>query len=43
MNRRHALFALALTLGTATAARAADANTVYLQTKDGRDDHRAPA
>ena len=36
MNRRHALLALALTLGTATAAHAVDANTVYLQTKDGR-------
>jgi peptidylprolyl isomerase len=36
MNRRHALLALALTLGTAPAAWAADANTVYLQTKDGR-------
>ena len=36
MNRRHALLALALTLGSATAARAVDANTVYLQTKDGR-------
>jgi peptidylprolyl isomerase len=36
MNRRHALLALALTLGTVQAARAADANTVYLQTKDGR-------
>jgi peptidylprolyl isomerase len=36
MNRRHALLALALTLGTTQAAWAADANTVYLQTKDGR-------
>ena len=36
MNRRHALLALALTLGTAQTAWAADANTVYLQTKDGR-------
>ena len=36
MNRRYALLALALTLGTAQTAWAADANTVYLQTKDGR-------
>ena len=37
MNRRNAVFALALslTLG-ASAARAADANTVFLDTKDGR-------
>jgi len=36
MNRRHALLALALTFGSVTAAQAADANTVYLETKDGR-------
>ncbi len=36
MNRRHALLALALTLGLAGPAAAIDANTVYLQTKDGR-------
>ncbi|WP_375464731.1 peptidylprolyl isomerase [uncultured Methylobacterium sp.] len=38
MNRRNALFALALTagLGLSGAVRAADANTVYLDTKDGR-------
>ena len=36
MNRRHALLALALTLGSVPAARAADANTVFLDTKDGR-------
>ncbi|MCJ2142924.1 peptidylprolyl isomerase [Methylobacterium sp. E-066] len=36
MNRRYALLALALTFGSVTAARAADANTVYLETKDGR-------
>ena len=36
MNRRHALLALALTFGSVTVAQAADANTVYLETKDGR-------
>ncbi len=36
MNRRHALLALALTLGLTGPAAAVDANTVYLQTKDGR-------
>ncbi len=38
MNRRNALCALALTaaLGFSGAARAADDNTVYLETKDGR-------
>jgi peptidylprolyl isomerase len=36
MNRRHALLVLALTFSSVTAARAADANTVYLETKDGR-------
>ncbi|GBU18527.1 MULTISPECIES: peptidylprolyl isomerase [Methylobacterium] len=38
MNRRHAVSALALALSLAAsgAARAADDNTVYLDTKDGR-------
>ncbi len=38
MNRRHAVLALALAagLGLSAPARAADANTVYLDTKDGR-------
>ncbi|MCJ2124662.1 peptidylprolyl isomerase [Methylobacterium sp. J-077] len=36
MNRRNALLALALVFGSVPAARAADANTVYLETKDGR-------
>ncbi|WP_336486141.1 peptidylprolyl isomerase [Methylobacterium nigriterrae] len=38
MNRRNAVLALALTaaLGLGSAARAADDNTVYLDTKDGR-------
>ncbi|MCJ2093429.1 peptidylprolyl isomerase [Methylobacterium sp. J-072] len=36
MNRRYALLALALMVGSVPAARAADANTVYLETKDGR-------
>ncbi|GJE44284.1 peptidylprolyl isomerase [Methylobacterium soli] len=38
MNRRNAVFALALgaALGFSSAARAADENTVYLDTKDGR-------
>ena len=36
MNRRHALIALALTLSLSGPAVAVDANTVYLQTKDGR-------
>ncbi|AWN39306.1 peptidylprolyl isomerase [Methylobacterium durans] len=38
MNRRHAVLALALSafLGATPAARAADDNTVFLDTKDGR-------
>ncbi|GJE58206.1 peptidylprolyl isomerase [Methylobacterium trifolii] len=38
MNRRNAVLALALAfgLGASNAARAADENTVYLDTKDGR-------
>ena len=38
MNRRHAVLTLALSLGLGltNAAQAADENTVYLETKDGR-------
>ncbi|KAB1073039.1 peptidylprolyl isomerase [Methylobacterium planeticum] len=38
MNRRNAVLVLALTvaLGLSSAARAADENTIYLDTKDGR-------